>query len=1003
MDLIKPIVDSIDTLFAWFSVILKGTTGSYCSLETAEDKNILVASDGSLISVMKIEGLKYLVGSAEFTDLCTRINLVFQSTMKRSGHGFQFFFHYDKDNVVPELKETLASAVATAKRLNLDLNDLFKNRVKHLSKFCGSEKVYLVIWTRPYSLEKEQLKRSLKEKAVNIAEAKIPPLKNTQNILAGIKDIKDSHKSLVSSIVTDFNAMGLVTVLQEVHDAIRAIRMVADPSFTDLKWKPVLPGDKIPLRELEKGAGDIAEIMWPSLKNQILPRDSENLDLRTCRIGDKIYRSVFIDLFPQNVKSFSHLFRRILATSIPWRMSFFVDSGGLSSIKFKSIVATIISFASSENSLLSDSEKALSYLDLNSDEAIVKLRVSFSTWAPEDKKELLRIRASELALAVQRWGSCQTSEICGDPFAGAVSSMLCVTSNSVARTSVAPLSDVVYMLPFTRPTSPWVRGSVLFRSRDGKLMPYQPGSSKQTTWIDLFFALPGAGKSVLSNMINFALCTASGITRLPRIAIIDIGPSSSGLISLIREALPKDQQHLASYHRLQMTPEYAINPFDTQLGCRSPMSQERSFLVNFLTLLATPLGKTRAYDGVSDMAGLVVDELYKNFSDDFSPRVYTLGLEPIVDDILKEIGFVFDERTTWWEVTDALFVAGFSYEAMLSQRYAMPLLADAASMCRTQAISDLYGKVKTPTNETLVEAFNRMISSAVREYTILSRITKFDISDSRIVSLDLDDVAKSGGEAANRQTAVMYMIARYVLARDFYLTKDIINNISLQYRDYHGRRISEIREDSKRLVYDEFHRTAKTKAVRDQVIVDMREGRKWNVQIALISQSVDDFDDVMIEFATSIFIMAAGPEKTVKKISNMFGLSKTAETALKLYVHGPRKSGVSFLAQFSTKYGETTQLLTSTVGPVELWALSTTAEDVKVRNALYSELGPSITRKVLANLFPSGSVKSTIERRLELMKDTSGFIEEKAQMTVIDKLVEDIIESYKKNPNAKHI
>ena len=61
-----------------------------------------------------------------------------------------------------------------------------------------------------------------------------------------------------------------------------------------------------------------------------------------------------------------------------------------------------------------------------------------------------------------------------------------------------------------------------------------------------------------------------------------------------------------------------------------------------------------------------------------------MALNPLVDDILAEIGFVFDEHTTWWEVTDALFLAGFHHEAMLAQRYAMPLLADAAAICRTQ-------------------------------------------------------------------------------------------------------------------------------------------------------------------------------------------------------------------------------------------------------------------------------------------------------------------------------
>ena len=78
-------------------------------------------------------------------------------------------------------------------------------------------------------------------------------------------------------------------------------------------------------------------------------------------------------------------------------------------------------------------------------------------------------------------------------------------------------------------------GALLFRSPDGKPWPFQPGSTQQTTWIDLVYARPGSGKSVLSNAINLALCLSGGLTRLPRIAIIDIGPSSSGLISLLKK------------------------------------------------------------------------------------------------------------------------------------------------------------------------------------------------------------------------------------------------------------------------------------------------------------------------------------------------------------------------------------------------------------------------------------------------------------------------------------
>jgi intracellular multiplication protein IcmB len=798
-------------------------------------------------------------------------------------------------------------------------------------------------------------------------------------------------------------ALSIACELLEVHEALRAVRKSIDPEFTGPDWRPVLPGDKVPVHEARPAANELSGLMYPPVARQVFPRDAMAMDLRTIRVGDRIYTPIFIDLFPQEIKTFIALFSRTLATQVPWRMSFLIQSGGLAGIGFKAMMAAILSWSASHNALVHDSVTLLRNLETNSDDAIVKLQVSFATWAPEGNLRLLRTRSAELAKAIEGWGTCEVSEVCGDVFAGVASSTLGFSATSVATPSLAPLTDVVYMLPFTRPASSWEHGALLLRSPDGKPWPYQPGSAQQTTWIDLMYARPGSGKSVLSNALNLALCLSGGIMRLPRIAIVDIGPSSSGLISLLKEALPPEDRHLVAYHRLRMTPDYSINPFDTQLGSRRPTAQERGFLVNFITLLATPLGAERPYDGVSDMAGLVVDELYKYLTDDAKPHPYTKGIDLLVDDILGEIGFVMDERTTWWEVTDALFLAGFPHEALLAQRFAMPLLADAAAICRTQVVEDLYGQVKAPTGEPLIQAFSRMISSAVREYPILSNVSQFDIGDARVVSLDLDEVAKSGGDAAERQTAVMYMLARYTLGRHYYLTEDVLADFPEAYREYHRKRISEIREDAKRIVYDEFHRTSKARAVRDQVILDMREGRKWNVQIALISQSLDDFDPVMVEFATSVFIMDAGPEQAIKRSTEIFGLSETARVALKTRVHGPRAGGATFLAQFSTKSGINTQLLTSTLGPVELWSFSTTAEDARIRNRLYEKLGPAEARRVLANLFPAGSIKSLVETRLATMKEHDGVIEEANNLSIADQLLQEILDAYSRNPDVKSL
>lgn len=1003
MSVMDYVVDSVDTVLAWLSSGLKQTTETYCDLETAENRYTLVAKDGSLVTIIKVHGSTRLMGNEEFNQMHDGLVQSFLPAFSRPGQSIQVLFNYDKEAVSEEIQEIYSPAMLTAKNIGLDLDDLFEERVKVLSEYCASESLYLVLWTRPASLTKEQNQRALKEKQRMMKEHNLPPFTHSQNLIAGFKDLRNAHDSFVRATINDFDTLSFHTALLNVHQAVHDIRKIVDPEFTDKSWKPFLPGDKIPKRISTRFYDDPSNLLYPPLYQQIMPREAEIIDLRTVRIGDRIYSSIFIDLFPRDIKPFFQLFNRTLPTQIPWRISFLVQSNGLQSLKMRSVIAAIMSFTSSQNRLLSNAIEQLRDMELNADDAVVKIQVATATWAPADNIRLLRTRTAQLSKALQGWGNCEVSEISGDPFGGAVSSMLGVAGKSEANGAAAPLYDVIYMLPFVRPASPWKHGAILYRSPEptGKPWPYQPGSSLQTTWIDLIYARPGSGKSVLSNALNLGLCLQGGIKRLPRIAIIDIGPSSSGLISLLKEALPQNKRHYVAYHRLRMTPEYSINPFDTQLGSRLPTPMERSFLVNFLTLLATPLGADRPYDAIPDLAGMVVNELYKNLQDDGNPYTYTSGLEPLIDGILEEIGFVRDQHSTWWEVTDVLFLSGFTHEAMLAQRYCVPLLADAASIVRVKAIEDLFGEIVVPTGETLIDAFSRMISSAVREYPILSRVTKFDLGEAKVVSLDLDEVAKTGGETSDRQTAVMYMLARYLLAKNFYLTEENAQDMPEQYIDYHSKRITELREDAKRIVYDEFHRTSKAKAVRDQVVVDMREGRKWKVQVALISQSVDDFDDVMVEFATGIYIMDAGPAQSIKKTAEIFGLSKTAINALSTRVHGPREGGATFLAQFATKDGQNTQLLTNTIGPIELWAFSTTAEDSKIRNILYKKIGPQKARRLLSKLFPSGSATKLIEERLATAKEQEGFIGEADSLGAVDELANEILEAYSNNPNIE--
>ena len=89
----------IETFFAWMSVSLKQTCASYCELETADSPTVLVNHDGSLLSVIRIEGVTSLAGDEEFARLVEGLTNSLQGAMGRSGHALQVYFSHDKENI----------------------------------------------------------------------------------------------------------------------------------------------------------------------------------------------------------------------------------------------------------------------------------------------------------------------------------------------------------------------------------------------------------------------------------------------------------------------------------------------------------------------------------------------------------------------------------------------------------------------------------------------------------------------------------------------------------------------------------------------------------------------------------------------------------------------------------------------------------------------------------------------------------------------------------------
>lgn len=983
----------------------------YIQTEAMEGDTSLVLKDGSLLSVVSLGGSLDMLGVSDLEAVVTRLRISLAPYLTFPGHAIQVNFVRDPEAARMTLESLVDRTERQASRLGLDVVDVLAERKSQLPKWLVGENCLLSIYTRPGVLSREELREDLGTIADKLKDQ--PAMATAQPLNKAFDAVYARHSSLVEAIVRDLTDNGQVCETLTVADALREIRASLYPATASYKdqWTPRLPAklggepnppalQMMPDSETEIEGLDFSNLGTPTFDAQLATEDAEVIDSRTVRVGDTMFSAFDMTLAPEIILPFDNLVRSLTSTKdkVSWRVSFLIESGGMQAFTLKEQYVTLLTVAARTRNLrIRRAFEHLREIDGQHDN-VVRLRISFAAWTPEGDPSVLRRAAAALRRAVERWGSGLTDGVSGDPLATVMSSAVGVAPVSTAPVAAAPLTDALALLPLARQASPWKEGAVLMRTEDGKLWPYQPGSSKQTTWVDIFSGTPGSGKSVTMNALNLASALSSNVSssgepELSRISIIDIGFSSAGLISLLQEALPAHRRHEVVHKRVKMTSAFAINPFDTQPGMRRPMAAERGFLVNFLSVLFSDRGEA-PHSALMGLINATIDQAYDMFTEYRSPKRYLPHDEPEVDKALAETGFAGKGRIIWWEVVDHLFKHKKKHEAEIAQRHATPVLADMVTASQIEQIASVYREVKNAdTGESILDMFQRVISEISRDFPVLASHTKFDIGSARIVALDLEEVTgRSGTHVAQRQTAIMYMLARHAMTRDFFLDEDEFRqavkggSMPSLYQDFHVQRARSSKQMPKRFCMDEYHRTGGIEGIRNQVVQDIREGRKHNNQIAIASQRLEDFDDAVLDMATSVYICNAASENAVNIAVKTFGLNSVAEDVLRNQLTGPTAKGASMYCIFRTKGGVIRQKLFLTLGPAELWALSTTAEDAALRRHLYEAVGPRAARTALALRFPGGSAKTEIETRVARIEEEGRRLDDKARGSVIENI-----------------
>lgn len=974
------------------SRIFRSNMFDYCNLEVPDgdgESNIFGTKDNGMCTVFRIHGTYMHVGPKGLKHNIKTILERLEDTVYSPGVRIDVVYIRDKDRAGRVIKKSIDSMRKTTARLKLDFDSFQDESEEVLTKAVVVEEVYVVLTTTLSSMDKENQKDALKARGTAAEKTGMPISfgEFCQNPGLVVSELRSMHQSNIDSIMHAFRESCKIEPLT-AREAVKTIRYETAPDYTSDSWEPRLPGDKIPLRMLRESqnVGDLSHIGYPSIGYQLFPTQPSvhPEDSSFLQVGDTVQAPLMIDLLPREYKPFSEL-EASLPRETPIRLVFTLETGHekiVQSANRRQNAAIFLSMASSQSKAISKAAKEI--IDMAMDdynpETFVNVTMTACTWG-EDIKEARKNRRS-LAKSLQNWGGMDIVEEKADAVQAWATTLPTFSHKDIRISNVCPfpVKWLYEMLPLDRSFSPFDFGALLFTTLNKNPFPVQTGSAIQPAWFDYIFGGSGSGKSVMLAVQNLAFIQSHRNAQIPLLSVIDIGPNAHMLIDLIKTALPEHQRHLATSHTLQNTKQYAINFMDTDLGCRYPISNKKQAIDNLMSLALKPTGMGgQDIARLGEFASSLVSRMYAFYEDENNPKKYTPHLDEEIDKELERLSIDADSETTWWEVVDNLAANRSYYLAYKAQINAVPCLKDATTVISEDpTLKNFFSRASTGlADEKMIDFANQQLSSVTQSLPMISNPTAFHLGESKIVALDLNDVTKDGGtEKDKKQSSIVYLLARHILTQNFYLKEDLIDQFPEEYREYHKQRIREFNLVPKRLTMDEVHRGLSHKQMRNQLMVDGRENRKFGIQVALGSQYITDLKDPepgstsgdLNKIITTFYIMGLGSDSDGdKEIKDILGLGDETFQVMKKNMRGAGKNGVNFLIRMRLRGQDSTYLehmVNLKPGPGALFALSSADEDMKLRKALVERIGLSPAIKIAKKAFPAANSQAYVQEQI---------------------------------------
>ena len=425
-------------------------------IAVADTDSTFVLKNGSLMSMIRIDGAMRSMGRRGLEKIVNELCVVLASMFSTADHSVEFAFVRDPALAEDMICSRSQGMMAVAARLGVGADELCADQLNHQRRRTVGETVVLTVWTKAASSPDPGTNGRAADAGSRSGEDR------PERRFTAANPQHDRHETGTQALCSGLRRCGLQAEIMDSAAAMLLLQTALHPERArDASVIPQASGNR---KALHGNAGNASAAKMPttewvegdSLDWQLAAAGGRALDNRFVSLGSHLFAGFDVTAVPERLTPFNALVAAIhnSCPRLRWRCSFMLDYVNMSSFHSREQFAHLFGFASpSRHRRIRAAYEYLREAE-DSGDKVVRLRMTFATWSHRRHADALHRNALLLRRSVEHWGNAVTDSNSGDPLATVLASVPGLTCEKTAPAALAPLGQLLFLLPVARPACP---------------------------------------------------------------------------------------------------------------------------------------------------------------------------------------------------------------------------------------------------------------------------------------------------------------------------------------------------------------------------------------------------------------------------------------------------------------------------------------------------------------------------------------------------------------------